>query len=163
MSLVVTLAVTAAVVVVLARWTASHQKGPPRRDTHRAIRRMSERHRATPGLIVDIFWPVSWIYALKRTTEVVLIYEKTFLGEVHRVACHINGRRRPVWVPLVGGGKRKFRCVAKGEVESTTHLTIDVGLQVHALLTCWPAKRGALTPTRQRTEWTIELLDQANN
>ena len=162
MSLVVTLAVTAAVIVVLARWTASRQKGPPRQSVNSAIRRLSERHRDTPGLIVDIYWPLSWIYALKRTTEVVLIYEKTFLGEVHRLACHITSRRRPVWVPLVGGGKRHFRCVATGEVESTTHLTIDIGHRGHALLTCWPAKRGVLTPARQRTAWAIELLDQDN-
>ena len=162
MSLVVTLAVTAAVIVVLARWTAYHQKGPPRQSTNRAIRRLSERHRDTPGLIVDIYWPLSAVHALKRTTEVVLVYERTFLGEVHRLACHINSRRRPVWVPLVGGGERNFRCVAKGEVESTTHLTVHVGHEGHALQTCWPAKRGVLTPARQRIAWTIELLDQAN-
>lgn len=162
MSLVVTLAVAVVLIVVLARWTASHQKGPPRQSTKRAIRRLSERHRDTPGLIVDIYWPLSYLYSLKHTTEVVVIYEKTFLGDVNRLARHINDPRRLVWVPLVGGGMRHFRCLAKGEVESTTHLTINVGHQGHALLTCWPAKRGVLTPARQRTAWTIELLDRAS-
>jgi len=156
---IITLAIVAAVLVPYALWTAAQHKGPPRESVNGAVLKLSERHRGEPGMIVDVLWPLTYLYAWRRTVSSVVIFDKTFLGEVVRLTRGVNSRRRAVWVPLKGGGKRRLRCVVSGDVESTTHLEIDVRHDGHALVTCWPAKRRLITPARARTDWAVNYLD----
>jgi hypothetical protein len=156
---IVTLAVVAAILVPYALWTAAQHKGPPRESVNGAVRKLSARHRGEPGMIIDVLWPLTYLYAWRRTVSTVVIFDKTFLGEVVRFTRHINSRRRAVWVPLKGGGKRRLRCVAGGDVDSTTYLEIDVHHNGHVLVTCWPAKRRLITPARSRTEWAVDPID----
>jgi hypothetical protein len=156
---VVTLAIVGVVIVALALRTAAQHKGPPRASVNRAVRKLSERHRGEPGMIVDVLWPLTWLYARRRTVSTIVIFDKTFLGEVGRFSRHVNSPRRAVWVPLKGGGKRRLRCVASGEVDSTTDLEVDVHHDGHALVTCWPAKRQVITPARPRTDWAVDPID----
>lgn len=155
----ITLAIAGAVIVVLALRTAAQHKGPPRESVSRAVRKLSERHRGEPGMIVDVLWPLTWLYALRRTVSTVVIFDKTLLGEVVRFSRHVNSPRRAVWVPLKGGGKRRLRCVASGDTEATTLLEVDVHHDGHALVTCWPAKGRLITPARSCTEWAVDPLD----
>lgn len=111
-------------------------------------------------MIVEVLWPVGWIYAT-HTVEAVRITERTLLGAVKRYSRSF-GFSRPGWVPLVGGGPRRFTCVAQGRRgtdASEVTLEIDIPHGRHALLTCWPEKRRGVTPARAETSWELKILD----
>lgn len=130
-------------------------------DRRSAVERLVRRHRGETGMVVDVRWPVSWVY-VPATVEVARVVEKTWLGETERFSGHRLGRRRPKWVALRPGVHR-LKCQSFGRdlnVVDVREVKIEVPQGGHAVLTCWPAKRRGLTPARAFTSWRGDVAPE---
>lgn len=130
-------------------------------DRRSAVERLLRRHRGETGMVVDVRWPVTWIY-VPATVERARVVEKTWLGDTERFSDHRLGRRRPKWVAMKPG-PHLLKCESFGsDVRDVSEVDVrEIKIQVpqagHAVLTCWPAKHRGLTAARAFTAWQADV------
>ena len=124
--------------------------------------RQADKHRDESGIVFDVRWPVS-NRLLPSTTESVSCVgeEGGFLGRRFTFYRHRTSRRRPVFVSV-----RPGRYVLALSSEGHRHgdeMTLEIQVEPTdpIVVTCWPAKRGFLSPGRRQTSWVVTRPTQA--
>lgn len=125
--------------------------------------RQAAKHGDESGVVFDVRWPVNPNRLLRSTTESVSCVgvERGFLGRRFTFYRHCTSRRKPVFVSVRPG--RYLLALSSEGHRHVDEMTLEILVERAdpLVITCWPAKRGLLSPGRRQTRWVVTRLPQA--